>query len=157
MARRGERDRGKERFWRRLVRQWRSSGQSVRGYCAQHGLSEPAFYAWRRTIAARDRQGGFLVSAAQENRRCLARPVGGGGRGLRLGKIRHDVRPLAENLPDPQPDVAVDRGPGAVKQAAIEKPRQQVRAGVGVGQRWEFSVGERRHRLHDRRLIPLRQ
>ncbi len=56
MARRGERDYAKERFWRRLLRQWRRSGQTVRDFCAEHGLAEPSFYAWRRIIAERDRQ-----------------------------------------------------------------------------------------------------
>ncbi len=56
MARRGQRDRGKERFWRRVLRQWRGSGRTVRDFCAEHRLSEPCFYAWRRTLAARDRQ-----------------------------------------------------------------------------------------------------
>ena len=56
MARRGKRDRGKEHFWRHVLRQWRRSGQGVRRYCAEHGLSEPSFYAWRRTLQERDRQ-----------------------------------------------------------------------------------------------------
>lgn len=56
MSRRGERDRGKERFWRRMCRRWRRSGQSVRAFCAEHGLSEPSFYNWRQTIAERDQQ-----------------------------------------------------------------------------------------------------
>ena len=56
MARRGYQDRGKEHFWRRLLRQWQRSGQGVRSFCRQHGLSEPSFYAWRRTIQQRDRQ-----------------------------------------------------------------------------------------------------
>ena len=56
MSRGGERDRVKERFWRRVVRQWRQSGQTVRDFCAAHGLAEPSFYAWRRTLAQRDRQ-----------------------------------------------------------------------------------------------------
>ena len=55
MPRQGER--GKERFWRRILRQWRGSGQSVRAFCAEHQLSEPSFYGWRRSIAARNRQG----------------------------------------------------------------------------------------------------
>lgn len=58
MARRGGRDRGKEWYWRRVLRQWRRSGQGVRSYCREHGLSEPLFYAWRRTIQERDRQAG---------------------------------------------------------------------------------------------------
>ena len=56
MARRGERDRGKERFWRRMLRQWRRSGCSVRAFCGEHGLAEALFYAWRRTIQERDRE-----------------------------------------------------------------------------------------------------
>jgi hypothetical protein len=46
----------KEQFWRRMVRRWRSSGLSVRDFCAERELAEPSFYAWRRTIAERDAQ-----------------------------------------------------------------------------------------------------
>jgi transposase-like protein len=56
MARRGERDRGGERFWRRMLRLWRHSGQSIREFCTKHELAEPSFYAWRRVIGERDRQ-----------------------------------------------------------------------------------------------------
>jgi hypothetical protein len=49
-----KRDRAKERFWRRMLGQWRRSGQSIRGFCRQQGLHEPLFYAWRRTLAQRD-------------------------------------------------------------------------------------------------------
>lgn len=59
MARQGRRpDRTKERFWRRLLQQWRHSGRTVRAFCAEHAISAPAFYFWRRTIAQRDRQAG---------------------------------------------------------------------------------------------------
>ena len=58
MGRRGGRDRGKEWYWRRVLRQWRRSGQKVRAYCLEHGLSEPSFYAWRRTIQERNRRAG---------------------------------------------------------------------------------------------------
>ena len=57
MAGRGKRDGGKERFWRRTLRLWRRSGLSVRAFCAEHGLTEPSFYSWRRIIAQRDREG----------------------------------------------------------------------------------------------------
>lgn len=56
MAGRGQRDRGKEGLWRRVLRQWRRSGQAVRDYCVEHGLSEPSFYAWRRQLARRDEE-----------------------------------------------------------------------------------------------------
>jgi hypothetical protein len=64
MARRGDRDRGKERFWRRMLRRWQRSGLGVRAFCAEHGLGEPLFYAWRRVVAERD----------QESARVHARP-----------------------------------------------------------------------------------
>ena len=43
-----------ERFWRATLRQWRRGGLSVREFCRQHGLAEPSFYCWRRTLAERD-------------------------------------------------------------------------------------------------------
>jgi transposase-like protein len=51
---RGHYDRHKEQHWRRHVAAWRRSGQSVRAYCAAQGLSEPSFYAWRKTLRERD-------------------------------------------------------------------------------------------------------
>jgi len=54
MSTHNQRSSSKERFWRARVRQWRRSGLSVRGFCQEHGLSEPRFYAWRRLLAKRD-------------------------------------------------------------------------------------------------------
>jgi hypothetical protein len=48
------RDLGKEKFWREALRQFAASGKSVRGFCSSRGLSEPSFYAWRRTLNQRD-------------------------------------------------------------------------------------------------------
>jgi transposase len=49
-----QRSSNKERFWRRMLRQFRRSGLSVQKFCEQQGLSVPSFYGWRRTLAARD-------------------------------------------------------------------------------------------------------
>ncbi len=49
-----QRDRGKERFWRRVLQQWRHSGSTVRAFSEQLSLSEGNFYAWRRTLRDRD-------------------------------------------------------------------------------------------------------
>jgi hypothetical protein len=57
MAQRGaRRDPSKERFWRRLLRLWQRSGRTIRDFCAEHEVSQPSFYAWRRVIAERDQQ-----------------------------------------------------------------------------------------------------
>jgi hypothetical protein len=51
-----QRDPTKERFWRRLLRDWRHSELTGRDFCFQRRISEASFYAWRREIARRDRQ-----------------------------------------------------------------------------------------------------
>ncbi len=38
-------------FWRQTLRDWSGGGQSIRAFCRARGLSEPSFYAWRRTLA----------------------------------------------------------------------------------------------------------
>ena len=48
------RDPRKERFWRQAIRRWRKSGLSAAAFCLDNGLTEAHFYAWRRTLAARD-------------------------------------------------------------------------------------------------------
>jgi len=56
MSTTNQRRSSKERFWRRIVRHWRSSGLSIRDFCAEGQISEGNFYAWRRIIAERDAQ-----------------------------------------------------------------------------------------------------
>jgi transposase-like protein len=51
-----ERDKGKERYWRGMLRQRQRSKQTIRAFCEEHGVSEALFYAWRRTIAERDQE-----------------------------------------------------------------------------------------------------
>src|SRR5581483_4425366 len=53
MAKGKTRDRRKEQQWRRWMREWRGSGLTVRAFCDLHGLAEPSFYAWRRTLEER--------------------------------------------------------------------------------------------------------
>ena len=47
-------DRAKERYWRQVIREWRRSDRTIRDFCDERGLSEPSFFAWRRTLAQRD-------------------------------------------------------------------------------------------------------
>ncbi len=69
MSGRGDRDLGKERFWRQVLHRWQQSGRTVRDFCTAHRLSEQSFYSWRRTIAARDHEG----AAGQPPRRRATR------------------------------------------------------------------------------------
>jgi hypothetical protein len=50
------RDLAKEKHWRRLLARWRRSGQTGRDFCAEHQVSEPSFYFWKREIARRDQE-----------------------------------------------------------------------------------------------------
>jgi hypothetical protein len=47
------RDEQKERQWRHRIDQWRTSGLSVRAFCARHGLATASFYNWRRVLQRR--------------------------------------------------------------------------------------------------------
>ena len=48
------RDRKKAAFWRRMVAGQEASGESVRGFCRRHRLSEKSFYRWRRELRRRE-------------------------------------------------------------------------------------------------------
>ena len=37
-------------LWRQRIAQQEKGGQSIRGFCHERGLSEPAFYAWRQRL-----------------------------------------------------------------------------------------------------------
>ena len=48
-------DLARRQQWQVTIRQWQSSGQSVRAFCRQEGLKESAFFFWRRELALQDR------------------------------------------------------------------------------------------------------
>lgn len=37
-------------LWRQRIAEQESSGQSIRAYCGERGLKEPAFYGWRQRL-----------------------------------------------------------------------------------------------------------
>jgi len=49
-----KRDEKKELFWQRMLGQQAGSGQSIRTWCRQQGLSEARFYWWRRKLGGRE-------------------------------------------------------------------------------------------------------
>ena|ERR1700730_17747369 len=61
MAQGNPRDLRKEREWRQRIRDWRQSGLGVRAFCAQRGLAQANFYAWRRELDKRDAEGAAFV------------------------------------------------------------------------------------------------
>ncbi len=54
MTKGGARDLNKEAVWRRRLSRHAASGQSVRVWCCKHGVTEAAFYWWRRELVRRD-------------------------------------------------------------------------------------------------------
>ncbi len=52
-----QRDAKRETWWRELLARHAGSGLNVRAFCLREKLNESSFYAWRRTIQARDREG----------------------------------------------------------------------------------------------------
>ena len=49
---RGDRDLGKEQFWRGILQEWEQSQKTVREFCVERGLVESRFYGWRRHALA---------------------------------------------------------------------------------------------------------
>ncbi len=43
-----------QQFWRMAIETWQASGLSVRQFCKQEGLQEPAFYIWRKKLTGSD-------------------------------------------------------------------------------------------------------
>ena len=50
MSKTRETDGDQEQFWRMAIETWQASGLSVRQFCKQEGLPEPAFYSWRKKL-----------------------------------------------------------------------------------------------------------
>jgi hypothetical protein len=46
----GSSERDRHGRWERLLRQFPSSGLTVREFCRRRGVAEPSFYAWRRRL-----------------------------------------------------------------------------------------------------------
>ena len=47
----------KELYWREMVNRQAVSGLSIRRFCANEGISQPSFYAWRRKFRERENDG----------------------------------------------------------------------------------------------------
>jgi|ERR1035438_2266530 len=85
----------KEKFWRATLQRFATGGQGVRAFCASHNLSEPSFYGWRRTLAARPKATPPAPAVRPLFLPVHVRPGGqpagrmeivlGGGRRIRLG------------------------------------------------------------------------
>jgi hypothetical protein len=56
MARKGEGDPERERFWRTVLQKHQLSGLTAKEFCRREQLSEASYYAWRRTLAEPDRK-----------------------------------------------------------------------------------------------------
>jgi len=85
----------KERYWRAHVSQQARGGLSIRGYCRQHALAEPSFYAWRRELARRDQ------AQAKANARTSTPDIAVAPTPTSLDFVRLDVRPEFTGVASP--------------------------------------------------------
>lgn len=75
MAAPGQRDSEREQFWRRTIEACARSGDTIRRFCADRGLNEPSFYAWRRELRRRDAERNVPTRVPNTGRRAAARFV----------------------------------------------------------------------------------
>jgi hypothetical protein len=68
------RSQAKERIWRQHIERQRRSKQTVRDFCAEAGISEPSFYAWRSELARRDSETGQPARSKPQAPRRTATP-----------------------------------------------------------------------------------
>ena len=43
----------REQFWRRVIRDQQQSGTSIKAFCQSRGVSQPAYFVWRKKLALR--------------------------------------------------------------------------------------------------------
>jgi hypothetical protein len=51
----------RRKLWRQRIAEQKKTGQSVRGFCREQGLSEPAFYAWRQRLRSENQAVQFAL------------------------------------------------------------------------------------------------
>jgi len=80
-----------ERYWRKVVRGQQQSGQSVRVYCRDAGISEATFYWWLRELA----RGSEGPNAARSQAACRRKPArsSAGHGSVRLGESKRVRKP----------------------------------------------------------------
>ncbi len=47
----GKRDGSRREFWRDLIHQQARSGQEVRAFCSEHGVTDQSFYGWKKRLS----------------------------------------------------------------------------------------------------------
>lgn len=65
------RDPLKERYWRKVVQNFKDSGLATKQFCQREGLSESQFYSWRREIGKRDQEEPIAKSKARRSKKVV--------------------------------------------------------------------------------------
>ena len=81
----------RERYWRVVLERWRRSGESVRSFCREEGVSEFSFYRWRKRFGAEEREGSRFAAVELVESRGLEGSGEGSANGvevvLREGRV----------------------------------------------------------------------
>ena len=78
-----------QQFWQMVMETFKSSGLSVRNFCKQEGLSEPAFYSWRKKLTKKDKtkdanSSAFIEVAMPSEKPCSLELLLSSGNTLRI-------------------------------------------------------------------------
>ena len=94
----------KAEFWNLALGEFRSSGLTIREFCRREGLSEPAFYAWRKKLQKQPVVGNHVDQAIGGSK-----SVDGVGAGVRLVPVKL-VDKAEQHRPSEQVEVVTPGG-----------------------------------------------
>jgi hypothetical protein len=70
----GTRDRGKEEYWRKVLKQFGESKQSQSAFCRERGLNQNTFSYWKSAISDRDAEAARSIKAGRSRPPVAVRP-----------------------------------------------------------------------------------
>ncbi len=85
------RQRHGRQYWQEVVEQQEASGQRVRSFCAENGIGQASFYAWRRRFRSPEKSAGSSCNDTGFVELRHEAAVGRGGILIRYGEFAIEV------------------------------------------------------------------
>ena len=126
----GTRDRGKEEYWRKVLKQFGDSRQSQSAFCRERGLNQNTFSYWKSAISDRDAEAARSIKAGRSrppvapDAPATPQPV----------FARFAISDLAAELGAPSPQSTQSESPGIAAEVVDASNGRRVRIFNGADQ-----------------------